>query len=113
MQLAGASGLRKSGLPAVGESPQLMRGPLDESRYRCAWSLEWSIDGGIMLDARDVRKERVDSMPGKQATIDPSSTKTQHFIQGLWGVRYQVKDVERSITFYTQTLGFNLDMHNL
>jgi glyoxylase I family protein len=66
-----------------------------------------------MLDARDVRKERVDSMPGKQATIDPSPTQTQHFIQGLWGVRYQVNDVQRSITFYTQTLSFNLDMHNL
>ncbi len=33
----------------------------------------------------------------------------QNFILGLWGVRYQVKDVERAITFYTQTLGFNLD----
>ena len=29
---------------------------------------------------------------------------------GLWGVRYQVKDVERSIAFYTETLGFKLDM---
>jgi glyoxylase I family protein len=28
-------------------------------------------------------------------------------------VRYQVRDVQRSITFYTQTLGFNLDMQNL
>src|SRR5262249_47192508 len=35
------------------------------------------------------------------------------FIVGFWGVRYQVKDVERSIAFYTQTLGFNLDMQNL
>ena len=31
-------------------------------------------------------------------------------IVGFWGVRYQVKDVQRSIGFYTQTLGFNLDM---
>jgi len=37
----------------------------------------------------------------------------QAFIVGLWGVRYQVKDVQRAITFYTQTLGFNLDMQNL
>jgi len=35
------------------------------------------------------------------------------FIVGFWGVRYQVKDVQRSIGFYTQTLGFNLDMQNL
>ena len=27
----------------------------------------------------------------------------------IWGVRYQVKDVERSIAFYTRHLGFKLD----
>ena len=36
-----------------------------------------------------------------------------NFILGLWGVRYQVKDVQRSIAFYTQMLGFNLDHQNL
>jgi glyoxylase I family protein len=41
------------------------------------------------------------------ATTQPS------FILGLWGVRYQVKDVQRSITFYTQVLGFKLDHQNL
>jgi glyoxylase I family protein len=35
------------------------------------------------------------------------------FILGLWGVRYQVKDVHRSVAFYTNTLGFNLDQQNL
>jgi glyoxylase I family protein len=38
---------------------------------------------------------------------------TQAFIMGFWGVRYQVKDVQRAIAFYTQALGFNLDMQNL
>jgi glyoxylase I family protein len=28
-------------------------------------------------------------------------------------VRYQVKDVQRSISFYTETLGFNLDRQHL
>jgi glyoxylase I family protein len=37
------------------------------------------------------------------------NTTQQSFILGLWGVRYQVKDVQRSIAFYTQILGFNLD----
>jgi glyoxylase I family protein len=37
----------------------------------------------------------------------------QGFIVRFWGVRYQVKDVQRAITFYTQTLGFHLDMQNL
>src|SRR5215471_317848 len=32
---------------------------------------------------------------------------------GLWGVRYQVKDVQRAIAFYTETLGFHLDMQYL
>ena len=30
-------------------------------------------------------------------------------IVGLWGVRYQVKDVQRSVAFYIDQLGFNLD----
>lgn len=30
-------------------------------------------------------------------------------ILGFWGVRYQVTDVNRSIAFYTQHLGFSLD----
>jgi glyoxylase I family protein len=38
---------------------------------------------------------------------------TQDLIAGFWGVRYQVKDVQRAITFYTQTLGFSLDIQNL
>src|SRR5438552_8767294 len=37
----------------------------------------------------------------------------KQLIVGFWGVRYQVKDVQRAITFYTQTLGFHLDMQNL
>ncbi|MGH9965700.1 MAG: VOC family protein, partial [Nitrososphaeraceae archaeon] len=39
--------------------------------------------------------------------------KTQGLVLGLWGVRYQVKDVQRSIAFYTQMLGFNMDQQNL
>jgi glyoxylase I family protein len=38
---------------------------------------------------------------------------SQPFVLGLRGVRYQVKDVQRSIAFYTQTLGFKLDLQNL
>ncbi|HEX2712009.1 MAG TPA: VOC family protein [Candidatus Acidoferrales bacterium] len=32
-------------------------------------------------------------------------------IVGFWGVRYQVTDIDRSIAFYTQRLGFRLDQH--
>jgi glyoxylase I family protein len=37
----------------------------------------------------------------------------EQFVLGLWGVRYQVKDVKRSVIFYTQELGFKLDHENL
>jgi glyoxylase I family protein len=33
---------------------------------------------------------------------------TGAFIKGVHGIRYQVKDVERSAAFYTQRLGFTL-----
>jgi glyoxylase I family protein len=42
-----------------------------------------------------------------------TSTITPAFVRGAWGVRYQVRDVQRSIAFYTQTLNFNLDLQNL
>src|SRR6185503_19934395 len=38
-----------------------------------------------------------------------STATAPNLIQGLWGVRYQVKDVARSVEFYTQRLGFKLD----
>jgi glyoxylase I family protein len=30
-------------------------------------------------------------------------------VEGLWGVRYQVRDVSRSVAFYTGQLGFKLE----
>jgi glyoxylase I family protein len=42
-----------------------------------------------------------------------SPSTTHSLIEGFWGVRYQVKDVQQAIAFYTTTLGFNLDMQNL
>ena len=51
-------------------------------------------------------------MQGKQRAMD-SLTKRHPFVLGLWGVRYQVRDVQRSIAFYTQVLGFTLDGQNL
>ena len=41
-----------------------------------------------------------------------SSGKAQTLVVGLWGVRYQVSDVSRSVDFYTRILGFNLDQKN-
>ena len=52
------------------------------------------------------------SSPGGHGEV-VSTQRPQNLISGFWGVRYQVKDVERAIRFYTQTLGFNLDMQVL
>jgi len=52
---------------------------------------------------------------GKPSTESrPTGTFESHtFVLGLWGVRYQVKDVSRSIDFYTKQLSLKLDMKNL
>jgi glyoxylase I family protein len=45
---------------------------------------------------------------------DGSAAKEQQsFVLGLWGVRYQAKDVSRAVAFYTEQLGFKLDHQNL
>jgi len=41
-----------------------------------------------------------------------SSETTRNFIRSLWGVRYQVRDVDRAADFYTKQLGFKLDRKN-
>ena len=41
------------------------------------------------------------------------TNESQNVVLSLWGVRYQVKDVSRSIEFYTKQLGLKLDMQNL
>jgi glyoxylase I family protein len=38
---------------------------------------------------------------------------THAFVQGVHGVRYQVKDVARSVAFYTTHLGFTLERQQL
>ena len=45
------------------------------------------------------------------AATSPASTHA--FIKSFHGVRYQVKDVARSVTFYTQHLGFKVDHQQL
>lgn len=55
-------------------------------------------------------------MRGQRTAAEPPSQakeRLEALIVGFRGVRYQVKDVERAITFYTQSLGFTLDMQSL
>src|SRR6476659_1726068 len=44
---------------------------------------------------------------------DSNTKEGEAVVVGLWGIRYQVKDVSRSIEFYTKQLGLNLDMKHL
>ena len=50
---------------------------------------------------------------GASQAAGASVDEAQTFVWGFWGVRYQVKDVSRSIAFYTKQLGFKLDHQNL
>lgn len=47
------------------------------------------------------------------AVSKKSTSEAESFIKALRGVRYQVKDVNRSVDFYTRQLGFKLDMEHL
>ena len=40
-------------------------------------------------------------------------TESQRFIKAFHGIRYQVRDVARSVAFYTQQLGFKLEHQQL
>jgi len=42
-----------------------------------------------------------------------ATKEVRDFVKDWWGVRYQVRDVARSIEFYTQRLGFKLDAKHL
>jgi glyoxylase I family protein len=42
-----------------------------------------------------------------------SAREPRTLVVGFWGVRYQVKDVARSVAFYTQQLGLELDQQRL
>ena len=50
-----------------------------------------------------------------EKSIHPSAPAAsgQSVVKSFWGVRYQVKDVRRSIDFYTRQLGFKLDQQVL
>ena len=55
-----------------------------------------------MAPATETRKAPQEGHPGQQ-----------QFVQAVHGVRYQVKDVARSVAFYTTHLGFTLEHQQL
>ena len=47
-------------------------------------------------------------MKDSSASLNEADARVKNLIRGFHGVRYQVKDVSRSIDFYTRHLGFEL-----
>ena len=52
-------------------------------------------------------------MNESSATLPEADSRVKNLIRGFHGVRYQVKEVARSIDFYTQHLGFKLEHKQL
>jgi glyoxylase I family protein len=57
-------------------------------------------------------KQNGTQSPSASRTGGSPAKENPSFIIGLWGIRYQVKDVSRSLAFYTEQLGFKLDQQN-
>jgi glyoxylase I family protein len=76
----------------------------------------WMHDGAVYASALELLFSGPETMsaPNQTTQKEPHSrAKREQLVEGLWGVRYQVRDVRRSIEFYTTILGFKLDMQNL
>jgi glyoxylase I family protein len=58
-----------------------------------------------------VNQSEVPSSGGPREIASPARA-TNRVVLGLWGVRYQVKDVPRSVEFYQHKLGFAVDRQN-
>ena len=50
---------------------------------------------------------------GTLGRSDSGVKERRNIVVGFWGVRYQVKDVARSVAFYTQQLGLEVDQQRL
>ena len=53
------------------------------------------------------------TMPETSTTAQEKPAGTHAFVQGVHGVRYQVKDVARSVAFYTTHLGLTVEHQQL
>jgi glyoxylase I family protein len=51
--------------------------------------------------------------PSSESRARAPATQTGFSVVGFHGVRYQVKDVSRSVAFYTEQLGFKLEHQKL
>ena len=72
---------------------------------------EWTTERLEGAQAGSPRQEVVMNRKdtGSSAAPDEAGRAGPHGIVGVHGVRYQVKDVARAVTFYTERLGFKLE----
>jgi glyoxylase I family protein len=82
----------------------------------CRRAIRWnptadvSVASLLQEDFMDRPEQRSPSAAhGRQPTTAPNES----IVLSLWGVRYQVEDVARSIDFYTRQLGFHLDQQHV
>jgi glyoxylase I family protein len=61
----------------------------------------------------NARRVKGTAMRESAAGVEEAGSAAGELILGFHGVRYQSKDVSRAITFYTEHLGFKLDMKQL
>jgi len=73
-------------------------------RHQPEWSLKTGVARGGYMNQ---------TMSSETSAAGSKTNEGQSIVLGLWGVRYQVKDVSRSVDFYTKHLGLKLDMQNL
>jgi glyoxylase I family protein len=66
-------------------------------------------DFGVSREPKaDTTKESLSTAMAPEQT-----SQTQSFVNGIHGIRYQVRDVLRSVAFYTEHLGFKLEHQQL
>jgi glyoxylase I family protein len=79
---------------------------------RIDWCTQKTGDN-VISNAEPAGEEEMATPAGTTKTAQEKRSGRHAFVQGVHGVRYQVKDVARSVAFYTTHLGFTLEHQQL
>jgi glyoxylase I family protein len=67
----------------------------------------------VIRNSQQAGEEDMATATDTTKTAEPRDGGRHAFVQGVHGVRYQVKDVARAVAFYTTHLGFTLEHQQL
>jgi glyoxylase I family protein len=67
----------------------------------------------VIRNSQQAGEEEMATATGTTKTAQERQGGGHAFVQGVHGVRYQVEDVARAVTFYTTHLGFTLEHQQL